>query len=108
MLHCKARFNALDAASLSRMLILRDFESRGLVCTRDEGLRTEPRVIRHTARGTFRLKQAVYSVVANTGLICLGTGAVLLIPAFATDAYFWLSAAVAAQIWMCCIRRVGR
>lgn len=57
--------------------------------------------------GTPRLKQAVFSVVANTGLICLGTGAVLLVPAFATDAYFWLPAAAAAQIWMCCIRRAG-
>lgn len=54
------------------------------------------------------MKQAVSSIVANTGLICLGLGAVLLIPAFAADAYFWLPAAVAAQIWMCCIRRVGR
>jgi hypothetical protein len=54
------------------------------------------------------VKQAVSSIVANTGLICLGLGAVLLIPAFAADAYFWLPAAIAAQIWMCCIRRVGR
>ena len=60
------------------------------------------------SEGIIQLKQAVYSVVANTGVICLGMGAVLIIPAFAADAYFWLPAAIAAQIWMCCIRRVGR
>lgn len=54
------------------------------------------------------MKQAVTSIAANTGIVCLATGAVLLIPAFAADAYFWLPAAVAAQVWMCCIRRVGR
>ncbi|MFV0368071.1 MAG: hypothetical protein ACK5KM_06390 [Hyphomicrobiaceae bacterium] len=54
------------------------------------------------------MKQAVYSVVANTGLVCVALGAVLLIPAFAYDAYFWLPAAIAAQVWMCCVRRAGR
>jgi len=55
-----------------------------------------------------RVKDAVTAVVANTGLVCLVGGAVLFIPAFAADAYFWLPAAVALQLWMCCIRRVGR
>ncbi len=58
--------------------------------------------------GALRVRQAVYTVVANTGAICLGLGAVLLIPAFATDAHFWLPAAAAVQLWMCCVRRVGR
>ncbi|MCB1505305.1 MAG: hypothetical protein KDJ47_10060 [Hyphomicrobiaceae bacterium] len=54
------------------------------------------------------MKQTAATVVANTGIICLGFGAVLLLPAFAADAYFWVPVAVAAQLWMCCVRRAGR
>ncbi|MGD9784612.1 MAG: hypothetical protein AB7U49_08010 [Hyphomicrobiaceae bacterium] len=51
---------------------------------------------------------AVKTMVANGGIACLGLGLVLFVPAFASDPLFWVPAALLTQIWVCCIRRVGR
>lgn len=54
------------------------------------------------------VKGTVLTIAGNACLLGAGVTAILLIPAFAMDAQFWIPALAGLQLWMCCVWRAGR
>ncbi|MFN3868159.1 MAG: hypothetical protein ACK4MF_03725 [Hyphomicrobiaceae bacterium] len=54
------------------------------------------------------MRGTILTIAGNACVLGAGVTTILVVPAFAMDAQFWIPALAGLQVWMCCVWRAGR